>query len=88
MAPLKQSYFQQQWLVDENYAPWIRMVYNNKNEVIKTLAECSWCLKTIALSNIADGALLSHMNSDKHKTGFKIFKQTNSLNFYVKKNRL
>lgn len=58
----KKTSFQEYWLSEPQFK-YIGPLENNKH-----YAKCSLCSKTIYLSNMGRGALISHINSRKHVT--------------------
>lgn len=62
MAPIRQTKFNLEWLVDEKYRKWLE---GDKNS---TSAKCKLCNVQIDLSNMGKRALDSHCKSKKHTT--------------------
>ena len=64
------TYFKKAWMKDERFKSWIKE--NNKNN---TMFGCRPCKKdNLSLSNMAVRAVVSHMNSQGHKSACKSVK--------------
>ena len=63
MPKQAQTYFQPWWLDDQTYKPWIKRCPTDDKVFI-----CTYCnrSKQIALSNMGERALKSHMKGEKH----------------------
>jgi len=57
----RNSYFNNGWLLEEDYKLWIEKVPTDISS-----ARCSVCRKTFSLSNMGKNALDSHRKSTKH----------------------
>ena len=60
---IKQTYFSYERLTRDFYSNWIERVSDNGNS-----AKYKLCKKVIQLSNIGEGALISHTAGDKRDT--------------------
>ena len=56
----KKTYLQQLWLSDNKLSCWISRSKTKEN------AFCKLCKREIVLSNMGEGALISHANRKKH----------------------
>ena len=63
------SRFNKEWLTHGEFKDWIQEV---PNDALK--ARCSFCDKTVELSNMGSRALKSHAKSSKHKNRYDLFK--------------
>ena len=63
----KRTYFVQAWLEHPEFSKWIAEVKNDN-----TKYRCKVCHKTNKLSNMGEGALEVHEDTEVHKTHFKI----------------
>ena len=57
-------HFQEVWMQEDQYKTWLACVSD-------VTARCTVCLKNIDLSNMGEGALRSHFQSEKHKSRLK-----------------
>ena len=66
---VKQTYFQSWWLEDEKYRQWLKR--HTKDDKVFL---CTFCNshKPVALSNMGERALKSHMKGEKHQKVAKL----------------
>ena len=74
---LRQTYFNDSWLINQEYSEWIKKCDNSKLAFY-----CNWCCKKIMLSNMGEKAVRNHMNRDSHKNALKRIKSTRSINSF------
>jgi len=83
--PRRSNNFQDDWMKKEEFVEWLKPVRSCRDR-----AHCKLCLKNFAIGNIGISAVVSHMQSTKHKRHCNDQQQLasnpnslNSLNFFA-----
>lgn len=77
----KRSTFNNQWLNDSQFSPWLK-----ECEKDKFAFYCTMCKKTALLSNMGRQALTSHMKGSKHEQAARSQKSTFGIGIFLSPN--